>query len=146
MKWELGLKNVLTECLIIQSTAKKTFFVGVSDPEWYELNMKSCELHALPQQITKVFKPSVIEKVRTQIGKKGGAIIWFFENLRREDVLWRSSNPKSVRSNLMTIMVMHYRSPSMVIMIMIMILLTTIITIFTTIIITIIITVVLAKL
>ena len=106
--------------------------------------MKSCEQHALPQQITKVFKPSVIEKVRTQIGKKGGAIIWFFENLRREDVLWRSSNPKSVRPNLMTIMVMHYRSPSMVITIMIMILLTTIITIFITI--TIIITVVMAKL
>ena len=62
MKWELGLKNVLTECLIFQSTAKKPFFVGVSDPEWYELNMKSCEQHALPQQITKVFNPSVIDK------------------------------------------------------------------------------------
>ena len=62
MKWELGLKNVLTECFIFQSTAKKPFFVGVSDPEWYGLNMKSCELHALPQQITKVFKPSVIDK------------------------------------------------------------------------------------
>ena len=97
--------------------------------------MKSCEQHALPKQITKVFKPSVIDKERTQIGTRGGTMIWFFENLRREDVLWRSSNPMSVRPNLMTIMVMHYRSPSMVITIMIMVLLTTIITIFITIII-----------